>query len=167
MIQRVLFTHNLIKIAGFHNQLIDDAGSQNRPPMLEKGSYVPWSSRFMRYIDGKKDYGKMLKDLIENGPYRMHEITDQGNPPISSFLRLLKEANHKGENKKRFEVDIYAMNVILLGIPNDIYNSVEACKTAQAMWQLVKRLMQGTDLSKQELTSRLLDEFDKFKGMPR
>ncbi|GJV72870.1 gag-pol polyprotein [Tanacetum coccineum] len=34
--------------------------------------------------------------------------------------------------------------------PNDIYNSVDACKTAQAMWQRVKRLMQGTNLSKHE-----------------
>ncbi|GJZ30966.1 hypothetical protein Tco_0576013 [Tanacetum coccineum] len=51
-------------------------------------------------------------------------------------------------------------------IPNDIYNSVDACKTTQAMWQRVKRLMQGTGLSKQDHTSRLLDELDKFKGMP-
>nr|GEV86276.1 ATP-dependent DNA helicase PIF7-like [Tanacetum cinerariifolium] len=73
-------------------------------------SVIPKGKRFMRYIDGRKDYGKMLKDLIENGPYQMYEITDQGNPLVSSFLRFLKEAN---------------LN------PNDIYNSVEACKTAQ------------------------------------
>ncbi|GJS56315.1 hypothetical protein Tco_0629677 [Tanacetum coccineum] len=51
-----------------------------------------------------------------------------------------------GNDKKRFEGDIDAMNTILLGIPNDIYNSVDACKTAKAMWTHVRRLMQGTNL---------------------
>ncbi|GJX75114.1 integrase, catalytic region, zinc finger, CCHC-type containing protein [Tanacetum coccineum] len=49
-------------------------------------------------------------------------------------------------------------------IPNDIYNSVDACQNARAMWNLVKRLMQGTDLSKQERHSKLMNEFDKFSA---
>ncbi|GJV52421.1 hypothetical protein Tco_1448162 [Tanacetum coccineum] len=89
-----------------------------------------------------------------------------GNPPVPPFERDQEEAYLTGDDKKHFEADIDAMNVILLGIPNDIYNYVDACKTAQAMWQRVKRLMQGTDLSKHKLTSRFLDEFDKFKGIP-
>ncbi|GKD86310.1 hypothetical protein Tco_1357464 [Tanacetum coccineum] len=30
-----------------HQQPLLDAGSEARPPILERGSYVPWSSRFM------------------------------------------------------------------------------------------------------------------------
>ncbi|GKC59258.1 hypothetical protein Tco_1086856 [Tanacetum coccineum] len=107
--------------------------------MLEKGSYVPWASHFMSYIDGKKAYEKMLKDAITNGPYQMKEMNDPGNL-----------------------TDIDAMNLILLGILNYIYNTVDACKTTQAMWNRVRRLIQGTDLSKQERDSRLSNEFDKF-----
>ncbi|GJT13052.1 hypothetical protein Tco_0860094 [Tanacetum coccineum] len=47
-------------------------------------------------------------------------------------------------------------------IRNDIYNSVDACQDAKAMWNRVKRLMQGTNLSEQERHSRLMNEFDKF-----
>nr|GEY23600.1 hypothetical protein [Tanacetum cinerariifolium] len=54
------------------------------------------------------------------------------------------------------------MNYILQGIPNDIYNSVDACKDAKTMWNRIKRLMQGTYISKQERHSRLINEFDKF-----
>ncbi|GKC79782.1 hypothetical protein Tco_1130556 [Tanacetum coccineum] len=100
----------------------------------------------------------------------MKTITDQGNPTsnprVPPFERDQVEADLTGDDKKRFKADIDAMNAILLGIPNDIYNSIDACKTAQAMWQRVQRLIQGTDLSKHELTLRLLHEFDKFKGMP-
>ncbi|GJR64594.1 hypothetical protein Tco_0010659 [Tanacetum coccineum] len=58
----------------------------------------------------------------------------------------MKEKYLTGNDKKRFEGDIDAMNTILLGIQNDIYNSVDACKTAKAMWTRVRRLMQGTNL---------------------
>ncbi|GJV42396.1 hypothetical protein Tco_1420836 [Tanacetum coccineum] len=106
---------SLFKMVSSHNQAIADVGSENRPPMLEKG----------------------------NGPYKMKEITDQGNPdgnpPVLPFQRIQKDAYLKGDEKKWFEADIDAMNAILFGIQNDIYNS--------------------------ELTSRLLDEFDKFKRM--
>ncbi|GKA49447.1 hypothetical protein Tco_0742520 [Tanacetum coccineum] len=123
-------------MTNYHQQLLANAGLENCPSMLEKGSYVPWASHFMRYIDGKKAYEKMLKDAITNGPYQMKEMK------TDTYLT--------GDDKLRFEADIDAMNLILLGIPNYIYNSVDACKTTQAMWNRVRRLMQGTDLSKQE-----------------
>ncbi|GJT44212.1 MAK10-like protein [Tanacetum coccineum] len=130
--------------------------------MLKKGSYIPWASRFLRYIDGKKDYGKMLEDSIYNGPYKMKPIMDPrnttGDPIVKPYPRLKKEEDLTGDDKKRFKADIDAMNAILLGIPNDIYNFVDACKTPQTMWQRMRRLMHGTDISKQEMTSRLIDE---------
>ncbi|GKD51581.1 hypothetical protein Tco_1280557 [Tanacetum coccineum] len=33
-----------------YQQSLADAGSETRPPMLERGSYIPWASRFRRYI---------------------------------------------------------------------------------------------------------------------
>ncbi|GKB92566.1 putative ribonuclease H-like domain-containing protein [Tanacetum coccineum] len=128
-------------MASSYNQAIADAGSENHPPMLEKGSYVPWSSRFMMYINGKKEYSKMRKDSIENGPYKMKEITDQGNPDgnplVPPFKRIQEEAYLNGDDKKMFEADIDAINAILLGTLNNIYNFVDGCKTTQAMWQRI------------------------------
>ncbi|GJT18774.1 hypothetical protein Tco_0877480 [Tanacetum coccineum] len=158
--------HAWLRVIGYKEW----AGSENHHAMLEKGSYIPWASRFLRYIYEKKDYGKMLKDSINNGQYKMKTIIDLGNatgdPIVEPYLRLQKEEGFTGDDKTRFEADIDAMNAILLGIPNDIYKYVDACKTTQAMCQHVKGLMQGTDLSQQEMTSRFLDEFDKFKGIP-
>ncbi|GJW37101.1 hypothetical protein Tco_0060021 [Tanacetum coccineum] len=62
-----------------HQQSIGDAGSKNHPPMLEKGSYVPLASHFMRYIDREKAFGKMLKDSITNDPYKMKKMNDPWN----------------------------------------------------------------------------------------
>ncbi|GJX57539.1 hypothetical protein Tco_0287436 [Tanacetum coccineum] len=57
-----------------HQQSQADFGSETRPPMLERGSYVPWSSRFMRYIDRKRETRKFHRRSIEEGPYQMKEI---------------------------------------------------------------------------------------------
>ncbi|GJV97827.1 hypothetical protein Tco_1549404 [Tanacetum coccineum] len=59
------------------------------------------------------------------------------------------------------------MNYILKGIPNDIYNSVDACLDAKQMWARIKRLMQGSDISQQERHSRLMNKFDKFVAVKR
>nr|GEV09416.1 integrase, catalytic region, zinc finger, CCHC-type, peptidase aspartic, catalytic [Tanacetum cinerariifolium] len=44
-------------------------------------------------------------------------------------------------NKKQYIADVRVMNYLLQAIPNDIYNSVDACKIAQSMWEQPKRLM--------------------------
>nr|GEV90046.1 hypothetical protein [Tanacetum cinerariifolium] len=45
-------------------------------------------------------------------------------------------ANLRDTKKLQHEADIDVMNQILLEIPNDIYNSVNACKDAKAMWNV-------------------------------
>nr|GEW08816.1 hypothetical protein [Tanacetum cinerariifolium] len=44
------------------------AGSENRPPMLNKENYVPWSSHLLRY-DKSRPHGKLIPNSIINGPY--------------------------------------------------------------------------------------------------
>ncbi|GJV69742.1 retrovirus-related pol polyprotein from transposon TNT 1-94 [Tanacetum coccineum] len=48
------------------------AGSENRPHMLNKDKYIPWSSRIIRYARSRPN-GKMIVDSIENGPYELTE----------------------------------------------------------------------------------------------
>nr|GFB17913.1 hypothetical protein [Tanacetum cinerariifolium] len=66
------------------------------------------------------------------------------------------------QNKNQYYAYIKVMNYILQGIPNDIYNYMDACKDTQTMWTMIKRLMQGTNISNKERHSRLMNEFDKF-----
>nr|GEY26916.1 retrovirus-related Pol polyprotein from transposon TNT 1-94 [Tanacetum cinerariifolium] len=44
------------------------AGFENRPPMLNKENYVPWSSRLLRYAKSRPN-GKLIHNSIINGPY--------------------------------------------------------------------------------------------------
>ncbi|GKA25644.1 hypothetical protein Tco_0711753 [Tanacetum coccineum] len=53
-------------------------------------------------------------------------------------------------------------NIVLQGLPPDVYSLVNHHKVAKDIWDKVKLLMQGTSLSKQERECKLYDEFDKF-----
>ncbi|GJW80117.1 hypothetical protein Tco_0303399 [Tanacetum coccineum] len=54
------------------------AGSENRPPMLNKENYVPWSSRLLRYAKSRPN-GKLIYNSIMNGPYVRRMIPEPGD----------------------------------------------------------------------------------------
>ncbi|GKB00154.1 hypothetical protein Tco_0828147 [Tanacetum coccineum] len=103
--------------------------------MLERGSYKPWESRFRRYLNQKRENKKWLNKVINEGPYVFKNYT-----PLDSQT----EDVLTGDDLKHYEAEIEAMNLILISIPNDIYNSMDAYTFAEAMWQRVERLMRGT-----------------------
>nr|GEW44205.1 hypothetical protein [Tanacetum cinerariifolium] len=48
--------------------------------------------------------------------------------------------NMSPENKAHFETEKEAIHLILTGIGDKIYSTVDACQTAQEMWEAIKRL---------------------------
>ncbi|GKD06334.1 hypothetical protein Tco_1181308 [Tanacetum coccineum] len=106
-----------------YQQSLADAGSKTRPPMLERCSYIPWASRFRRYINRKRENQKWLNKALDE-------------------------------------------NLILLSIPNDIYNSVDACTSAKDMWKRVERLMRRTIQNKVDRETCFTNEFDQFVAEP-
>ncbi|GKG17290.1 hypothetical protein Tco_0362247, partial [Tanacetum coccineum] len=79
---------------------------------------------------------------------------------------MQKEEDLRRDDLKHYEAEIEAINLILISIPNDIYNSVDACTTAKAMWQRVERLMRGTVQNKIDRETRFNNEFDQFVAKP-
>nr|GEW18673.1 hypothetical protein [Tanacetum cinerariifolium] len=84
------------------------AGSKNRPHMLNKENYVPWSSRLLR---------DQNREVPVNETY--HEQTDD-------------ELTEK--ELKQVEDDDQAIQTILHDLPEDIYATIDSCETAQEIW---------------------------------
>ncbi|GJS72978.1 hypothetical protein Tco_0705819, partial [Tanacetum coccineum] len=126
--------------------------------MLERGSYIPWARRFRRYLNRKRENKKWLNKAIDEGPYEFRIFT----PSETEALRMQKEEDLRGDDLKHYKDEIEAMNLILISIPNDIYNFVDACTTAKFMWQKVARLVQGTMQNKVDKETRFNNEFDQF-----
>ncbi|GJW44509.1 hypothetical protein Tco_0073308, partial [Tanacetum coccineum] len=58
-----------------HQQSLADAGSKTRPSMLKRGSYIPWASRFRRYLNRKRENRKWLNKEIDEGLYEFRIFT--------------------------------------------------------------------------------------------
>ncbi|GJX42951.1 integrase, catalytic region, zinc finger, CCHC-type containing protein [Tanacetum coccineum] len=59
--------------------------------------------------------------------------------------------------KKNGEIDIKSVNILLLGLPVDIYTLINHYQTAKEMWDLIKELMEGTEMTKQEPAKQARD----------
>nr|GEW80301.1 ribonuclease H-like domain-containing protein [Tanacetum cinerariifolium] len=111
-------------------------GSRDRPPMLAIGRYPQWRSRFLRYIDTRPN-GKSLRKCIMSGPYKPTtvlvqavEATDDSSA-IPEHTTVETPMNMSLENKAHFEAEKEAIHLILTGIGDELYSTVDACQTAQ------------------------------------
>nr|GEU37582.1 hypothetical protein [Tanacetum cinerariifolium] len=141
-----------------NQQTLANSGANERPPMLERWNYIPWESRFRRFFDYKLKEGEKMWNSIQNEPYVRPMIP--GQCTVKQILEPLSKMT--GGNKKQYIADVKVMNYLLQSIPSDIYNSVDAFKNAKKMWERIKRLMFGSNVTSHVRHSRLMDEFDKF-----
>ncbi|GJR45224.1 hypothetical protein Tco_1313327 [Tanacetum coccineum] len=151
-----------------HNNIMA-AGSKDRPPMLGPGRYSQWRSRFLRYIDTKPTLGGGgLKKCILNGPYVPTSVLIQavpeaeGRPAVQQHTAIETVLNMTPENKEHFQSEKEAIFLLLTGIGDEIYSTVDACNTANEMWIAIERLQQGESLNVQDVKTNLFWEFGKF-----
>ncbi|GJX72557.1 hypothetical protein Tco_0309728 [Tanacetum coccineum] len=64
--------------------------------------------------------------------------------------------------REQLNAKVEAVQIILTGIDNDIYSTVDACPNACEMWKAIERLKQGESINVQDLETNLYWEFRKF-----
>ncbi|GJZ43022.1 retrovirus-related pol polyprotein from transposon TNT 1-94 [Tanacetum coccineum] len=131
------------------------SGADNRPPMLEKDMYDSWKSIMELYMLNRQ-HGRMILESVENGPLIWPSIEENG------VTRPKKYSELSATEAIQADCDIKATNIILQGLPPEVYALVSNHKVAKELWERIQLLMQGTSLTKQERECKLYDEFDKF-----
>ncbi|GKC69876.1 putative reverse transcriptase domain-containing protein [Tanacetum coccineum] len=91
------------------------------------GSYIPWASRFRRYLNRKRDNHKWLLKALNEGPYEFKNFVPEG----LAIPQLQTIEDLKGDDLLLYDAEMELMNMILLSIPNEIYNYVDACTSAK------------------------------------
>nr|GEZ37544.1 hypothetical protein [Tanacetum cinerariifolium] len=139
---------NITRLGGYTADICT-AGSESRPPMLNKENYVPWSSRLLRYAKSRPN-GKLIHNSILNGPYVRRMIPEPGdaNRDVNVNKTFHEQINDELSEKevKQIEADDQAIQTILLGLPEYIYAVVDSCETAQEIWLRVHQMMKGSDI---------------------
>nr|GEY60841.1 hypothetical protein [Tanacetum cinerariifolium] len=111
------------------------AGSRDHLSMLAPGRYPQW----LQAVDATNDSLAVLEHMIVKTPINMSL-----------------------ENKAHFLAEKEAIHLILTGIGDDIYSTVDAYQTAQEIWEAIERLQQGESLNIQDVKKNLFWELGKF-----
>ncbi|GJT76995.1 hypothetical protein Tco_1043720 [Tanacetum coccineum] len=123
--------------------------------MLVKDLYDSWKSQMELYMKNR-EHGRMILELVENGPLIWPTVEENG------VIRTKKYTELSAAKKIQADCDMEATNIILQGLPTDIYSLMNHHRVAKDLWERVQLLMQGTSLTKQERECKLYDVFDKF-----
>nr|GEX40031.1 hypothetical protein [Tanacetum cinerariifolium] len=65
--------------------------------------------------------------------------------------------------KDRYNADIRATNILLQMLPKDIYTLINHYTDAKDIWDNVKMLLEGSELTKEDRESQLYDDFKHFQ----
>nr|GEX91982.1 RNA-directed DNA polymerase, eukaryota [Tanacetum cinerariifolium] len=103
-----------------------------RPPMLDRTDFASWQQRIRLYCRGK-DNGFGLE--------RLRVYSDLSN-----------------EEKDRYNADIRATNIMLQGLPKDIFTLINHYTDAKDIWDNVKMLLEGSELTKEDRESQLFSK---------
>ncbi|GJZ54487.1 hypothetical protein Tco_0609372 [Tanacetum coccineum] len=140
-------------------------GSENRPPMLNKENYVPWSSRLLCCAKSRPN-GKLIYNSIMNGLYVRRMIPEPGDParivPVPETFHEQTDDELTKLKIKQMEADDQAIQTILLALPEDIYAAGYSCESAQEIWLRVQQMMKGFDIGIQEKKAKLFNEWERF-----
>ncbi|GJT46369.1 hypothetical protein Tco_0955084 [Tanacetum coccineum] len=131
------------------------SGADNRPPMLDKDLYDSWKSRMELYMQNREN-GRMILESVEHGPLIWPTIEE------NRVTRTKKYAELSATEKVQADCDLQVTNIILQGLPSDIYLLVSHHRVSKDLWERIQLLMQGTSSTKLERECKLYDAFDKF-----
>ncbi|GJT07268.1 hypothetical protein Tco_0841730 [Tanacetum coccineum] len=127
---------------------IQCASSDTQPPMLDRTNFASWKQRIRLYCRCK-DNGETLaegnKGALHLGQERARVYSDLSP-----------------EDKEWYNTDIRATNILLQGLLKDIYTLINHYTDAKDIWDNVKMLLKGSELTKEDRESQLYDDFEHF-----
>ncbi|GJS28532.1 integrase, catalytic region, zinc finger, CCHC-type containing protein [Tanacetum coccineum] len=103
--------------------------------MLDKDLYDSWKSRIELYMQNR-EHGRMILESVKHGPLIWPTIKENG------VTRTKKYAELSATEKIQADCDLKETNIILQGLPSDVYSLVNHHKVSKDLWERVQLLMQ-------------------------
>ncbi|KAJ9567605.1 hypothetical protein OSB04_003571 [Centaurea solstitialis] len=139
-------------------------GSDTKPPVLFRGDYNMWRDRFLDFID-RQDLVEYIRLSLKEGPKVFTEekpAQPDSDPPVAAHTVLKKFEDMTVEEKNRHKADKLAKSFMLLGLPNDIYFTIDSHNsTGKEMWDQIEKQMLGTSFKARE-DEKLDDTYERF-----
>ncbi|GJT81804.1 retrovirus-related pol polyprotein from transposon TNT 1-94 [Tanacetum coccineum] len=134
---------------------------------LIRTDFASWKQRIRLYCRGEENGVNILKS-IDEGPFWMGTFREtlaegtEGAPHLGPE-RPRVYFDLSPEYKERYNANIRATNILLQGLPKDIYSLFNHYTDAKDIWDNVKMLLEGSELTKEDRESQLYDDFKHFR----
>nr|GEX76700.1 hypothetical protein [Tanacetum cinerariifolium] len=141
-----------------------EAGSKDRPSMLAPGNYVQWKSRIKRYIDTKPNH-ELIHYCLENPPYELgwkdKKVLDSDGNITTTTERVFETYKNVTQDiRDQLNAKAEAVQIILTGIDNDIYSTVDAFRMRVRCGKLLKdKDVPVAEGSTETTTKRYMENF--------
>ncbi|GKA12883.1 integrase, catalytic region, zinc finger, CCHC-type containing protein [Tanacetum coccineum] len=132
---------------------------QDRPPMLDQEDIHTMEISFLRYIDTKGN-GEYLRKCIFEGPYKLTSVVIEAvaatvnSPEVPQHDEAETVHNMSEENKLYFKAEKEAIFLLLTGIGDEIYSTVD--DATQLMRCAKSAIILGTSCGAQHTPDNLL-----------
>nr|GEW43052.1 retrovirus-related Pol polyprotein from transposon TNT 1-94 [Tanacetum cinerariifolium] len=113
--------------------ILSDA--DNRPPMFDKDMYDSWKSK-MELYKKNKEHGRMILKSVEHGQLIWPTIEENGMTKTKKYEDLSTTEKIQGD------CNLKATNIILQGLPSDVYSLINHHRVAKDQWERIQLLMQ-------------------------
>ncbi|GJY76212.1 gag-pol polyprotein [Tanacetum coccineum] len=113
-------------------------GLENRPPMLNKDNYIPWSSHLLRYAKSKSDEKMLVKSILD-GPYQYRMTEEPGDQDRTPHVLPSSHIQTDEQSKLRLMIRLFKL----------------------FSWKMMK----GIDIGVMENEAKLLNELEKFTSV--
>nr|GEU34629.1 hypothetical protein [Tanacetum cinerariifolium] len=115
-----------------------------------------------------KENGHHILSSIDEGSFKKGTCKDAvgATPEGAAILGPERPRTYDDlddNDKACFNADVHATNIVLQGLPKDIYKLINHNIEAKAIWENVKMLLEGSELTNKDRESQLYDEFELFK----
>nr|GEZ08911.1 integrase, catalytic region, zinc finger, CCHC-type, peptidase aspartic, catalytic [Tanacetum cinerariifolium] len=105
-----------------------------------------------------KENGVNILKSLDEGPFRMGTVRETLTEGTEGALHQGPErprvySDLTTEEKERYNADIREINILLHGLPKDIYSLINHYTNSKDIWDNLKMLLEGSELTKEDRES--------------
>ncbi|GJW89064.1 hypothetical protein Tco_0164404 [Tanacetum coccineum] len=113
-------------------------------------------------IAAGKENGDMLIESINKGPSKLAaKIVMKDTDKVTDIIREHTPDDLSPKERLRYDSDIKAANILLLGLSVYIYTLINHYQTAKEIWNRVKEMMEGIEMTNKNVIYAFLKNNEK------
>ncbi|KAL6531971.1 hypothetical protein OROGR_013941 [Orobanche gracilis] len=139
-----------------------DSSMINKVPMFSVNEFDDWRIRMEAHLAAMHE--EMIF-VIQEGPIKIMKVNPAARIEGQPHTEMLEKDRDQWttDDRKRANLDNVAKNALFVTLDKGTFSKVKGCKTAKEIWDKLKSICEGTELSKENKISKLTQEFEFFE----